>query len=372
MRNISITGLLSIVIFAAVVQGQTGSNSLTYVVGTCRPNMTSFATIAAALAASPSPVIVDVCPGTYNEQLTITQPVTLQGVTSGNLGEVVVAVPLAGLVQNATSLDGIPLAAQLFVNNVAGAVNITNMTFDAGNDLSDTVAGVYYQNSSGTVNHVTTRNQGGPFENGLGIWIEGGASGPSVLVENSTIHDFRIYGILADADGDGNTLTATIKSNSVNGGGNVAAGVVGISTGASTAATVSSNFVIGCSYGVLVPYGPAGAGAAGTVSSNTIGNSSTTGIFMGADGVSATSNKVFGSSVEGILVSTSSGSVQNNSISEAPIGIELSCLSNSNVHSNTIADATTGVDSVPGSLTMSNTYYSVATIRNSATCPGAH
>jgi len=51
------------------------ASTITYAVGNCRPNLASFSTISAALSAIPSPNVVEVCPGTYNEQVQITHPV---------------------------------------------------------------------------------------------------------------------------------------------------------------------------------------------------------------------------------------------------------------------------------------------------------
>ena len=68
-------------------------------VGTCMPPLQSFTTISAAVSSVPSGSTVDVCPGTYAEQVTITVPLTLQGVAAGTANQVVVTVPTAGLGQ---------------------------------------------------------------------------------------------------------------------------------------------------------------------------------------------------------------------------------------------------------------------------------
>ena len=57
--------------------------TVTYIVGTCVSG-THFSTIQAALDASPAPNTVEVCPGQYGEQITITKPVTLEGIAEGN------------------------------------------------------------------------------------------------------------------------------------------------------------------------------------------------------------------------------------------------------------------------------------------------
>src|ERR1700678_1669500 len=59
---------------------QLSAASVTYIVGTCKSG-TQFSTIQSALDASPAPNTVEVCPGQYNEQITITKPVTLEGIS---------------------------------------------------------------------------------------------------------------------------------------------------------------------------------------------------------------------------------------------------------------------------------------------------
>jgi pectin methylesterase-like acyl-CoA thioesterase len=56
----------------------------TYYVGTCKSG--SFATISAAVnSSSVAPgSTVEVCPGTYNEQVIISKPLTLRGITANN------------------------------------------------------------------------------------------------------------------------------------------------------------------------------------------------------------------------------------------------------------------------------------------------
>src|SRR5690242_1615882 len=164
---------LSIMVLAANIQAQTPSTSGTYAVGTCRPSLPSYSTISAALAATPAPTVVDICPGTYNEQIEITQPVTLQGIVSGGSGQVIVSA--AGGLQADATISGESVAPQLWVNNASGAVNINDVTFDgSGNGVTNAmVVGILYENSPGALNRVATRNQKGDF-GGFGMWLEGG------------------------------------------------------------------------------------------------------------------------------------------------------------------------------------------------------
>jgi len=109
---------------------------------------------------------------------------------------------------------GEALAAQLWVNNASGPVNINNLTLDgSGNKVSQGrtfVVGIFYQNSSGTMNRVATRNQSGNGF-GVGIWAEGGSSNPSATIENSSVHDYDDSGIQVETNSLTPELTAVIR-----------------------------------------------------------------------------------------------------------------------------------------------------------------
>ncbi len=207
----------------AVLMLTIGSNELraTIVyqyVGSCKAG--SFPTITAALAATPQPNVVKVCPGTYNEQVNVTYAVTLEGIISGNSGEVIIASPPNGVVVNATDDLGDPIAEQVFVENSPGPISISDITLDAANNEVQSpayVVGIFFQNSSGTVNHVATRNQMGGA-GGVGVWIEGGLLLPAVTVENSSIRSFDDIGVWDQTNAAASELTVTIKDNDVNGG----------------------------------------------------------------------------------------------------------------------------------------------------------
>ena len=317
----------------------------------CQPSLVHFSTIQAAVTAVPSGSTVLVCPGTYPEQVTITQPLTLKGITSGNSGQAVIAPPVGGLVTNAVDEFGTTLALQLWVDNVSGGpVNISDITVDgSGNGVTTchpVILGIFYENSSGTANEVTIRNQKG---NGCGegFLAEGGGTLPTVIIENSSIHDTDT-GIYTQ-----NQVTVTIKENDVNVPG------LGMFFDEGGSNTVSGNIVIAGFEGI-----GAKAGAAGSVSGNTVMNTQF-GIVAQSDGVSFTSNKVFNSSVIGIEVLTSAAAIQRNSITNSQVGIEFNCSANPNVIHNTIGEAQTGIDQVPASLAAPNTYFNVSTIRTS-------
>jgi hypothetical protein len=340
-----------------------------YAVGTCEPKLTSFSTIQAALSATPAPTIVEVCPGTYPEQVVITQGVTLEGVSNGTSDQAIIASPAAGLVQNATTdFAGQFLAVQLWVDNATAPVTITNITVDAtGNRVSGNtfIVGVFFQNSAGTMKEVTTRNQeGNGF--GTGIWLEGGSTNPSITINKCSIHDFDSDGIETETNSSSSELSATLTDN------NIISGIVfndavdvGISEGSTVTATNNVLSAINIStngtYNLLTTYGfDTGFGATGSLSGNVITNTQI-GIFAGADNVSITSNKLLNTKT-GISMKSAVATIQNNTISNAGTGIQLSCGADNNVSSNTISDAVTGLSTVPTGFTASNTFFNVGTI----------
>lgn len=347
-------------IFGIQSMQATTTTTPTFVVGVCRPGFPNFSTISAAVASSTVPAgsIVMVCPGPYNEQVHITKPLTLEGITSGDTDLVIIAPPSGGLAQNTADDSGSPIAAQLWVDNVSGGpVNVSNLTVDgAGNAVAACtpfIVGVFYQNSAGTVNRVTARNQNGN-DCGIGIWAEGGSASPAVTIENNSIHDVDDAGIKTETFASPVTpeLTATIKGNYTN---NALQGIV-IFGGSSN--TVSGNVVSNSDFGITSQ-----GSSQGSVSGNTVINSPE-GIQPFSDGVNVTSNKVFNSSVAGInLQGTNVANVQNNVVTSSSVGIEFNCTANPNVNHNTIIDSPTGIDQVPGVLAAPNTYFSVGTIR---------
>ena len=114
------------VAFACLVQP---ASAATRQVGSCTSNALQYPTIQLAVAAAHSRDKVEVCPGTYPEQVNIATAITLEPVP-GQSGSVTITLPAAGPVDNATTLEGQPAAAQIFVSSPGGAVKIENLTVD--------------------------------------------------------------------------------------------------------------------------------------------------------------------------------------------------------------------------------------------------
>lgn len=310
------------------------SASVTYIVGTCTSG-TQFSTIQAALDASPAPNTVEVCPGTYLEQVMISHPVTLEGIAEGNGSLVQIELPSDYTVNATVNGGSDPAVAQIYVNDVSGgSVNLTNLNVNGvGYTTNDSIfIGVLYNKSSGTINRVTTSAQntsgGATTVDGWGIWIQGGSTKPTVTVENSSVHDFSGGGIIALGETTAPDLTVTIKNNVVSSDVEFTNNVV-VEQG--TDATVSGNTVSGIGdYGIIV------LASAGSISGNT-SLGSEIGIELAADGASVTSNKIFDATTYGIDVSATAlkkSTVENNIIKTVKsassddsngIGIELHC-----------------------------------------------
>jgi hypothetical protein len=346
------------VTFATAALGAPGAHATTYIVGTCKVG-TQFSKIQDALNATPAPTIVEVCPGKYAEQVTISKPVTLEGVASGNSSLATLVPPSGGLKSSGTLPNGNPVAAQIFIENVAGAVNLTNLLVDSSNNEnnSDLVVGIIYINTPGTVNHVVAYNVSATV-GGDGIYLAGGSSNPKVTVENSTF-DHDDTGIEADGVDVGD-LTVTIQNNLFN------LGITGIQVRPSNVTvTVSANVLTGMSNAGMIFGDVHGSATSNTIVSGLIG------IDLAVDGMSIKTNKIY-NATNGMLVAkqvTNSQITGNVLTTIAGEGISTNCnftVPPSKVHSNTFVDTPTGYIAAPFSVT-GNTFIGVASERSD--CP---
>lgn len=356
--NLSLMMLVSALLLGF---GTPTARATTYIVGTCKPG-TQFSTIQSALDANPAPTVVEVCPGSYPEQISISKPVTLEGVVAGNSSFATVVVPPGGLTNNTTTAGGQPAAAQILVQNAGGAVNLTNLVVDATNGSASYMLGIFYKNTPGTMNHMVAFNVSGNTA-GFGICVEGGSSDPKVTIENSTISDDQT-GILVQGT-SGGSLTTAINTSLVN------SGINGIQvTSPNTTTTIDGNVITGFTQTAIIL-----EATDGSVTNNTITGQvspTQTAIELGYDGMSIESNKIYNVG-DGIYATTEiinsqiTGNVFTTLSAE---GITTDCgfaVPSSKVHSNTFVDVGIAYVTKSGFPISSSTFIGVPV--EWSTCP---
>jgi hypothetical protein len=307
-----------------------------------------YTSIQAAIDASLPGDIINVCPGVYDEQIVISKPVTVNGVTVNSSGLALlqpsVLVPTGG---------GIDIAVVSVLNT--DDVHLLNIGVDASkntvSDCTPTLSAVHFLNSSGEIRNdaITGAKLTSPgacttlFGNGYGVLLEStGAGSHSVLVQGNSIHDYSKEGVRAI----GNDLTATVTGNVI--------------TGVGPAAGYFFQF------GVFILNGAVGLlkgnqiaeGDCGTLNLNDCFNARSEGIVLRAvgDGTVVDQN-VITRAQSGIFINNANKArITNNLIGEisALDGIDAQGMSNSLLLNNSISNATPlanqscGIYEVPG------------------------
>src|ERR1700693_28433 len=391
--------------------GHTTQAATTVAVGNCKAGLTSYSTIQKAVDASPAGTTIDVCPGTYAEQVSITKNLILTGVTAGTADAPTIVPPTGGLVVNASdpSGGGSPVAAQIVVTSPATSVTVERLTVDGANNQvtgcasfggsGPLVVGIYFLNVSGTITQNAVRNQlqdtaDQDCPNGLGIYAEsGGGAVATVTISNNTVRNYQQNGITANGFGDGSAgPAATIINNTAPGTGATAtSGKNGIQIGFGATGQVTGNITIQDIFASSSNNGDAGVGilvfaSTGiTVSNNVVGNTQfgivteSAGAGFLADTTSITGNRIIGTELfDGIDLcsdgNTVTGNVVNSS-TEAGIHLDDSCGStgnNNTVKNNNINEACAGIltgTGTSGNVTTPNTIFNVInTVMADDTC----
>ena len=203
-----------------------------------------FTRIQDAIDAAKNNNVIQVCPGTYPEQLTIAKKVKVIG-----FGRPVIR-PTA-MVANSNSIrTGAPIAAAAVVTATA---TLDGLEFDLtdngvpGCDEGDPMlAGVYFRGASGTlknsrVHGVMLPPAGRTCESGVAVLAQGGGVKSSrVDVSRNVIYDYQRAGIVVNERG----VRSTVRSNTVTGAG-VTSDVVqnGIQVGFDAVAVITNNTV---------------------------------------------------------------------------------------------------------------------------------
>jgi hypothetical protein len=424
-----------VVLFAATVLCAAAPTAFatTYVVtpsGTtnCKSGFV-FYSIQSAVTAAPAGSTIYICPGTYAEQVTISKGLTLTGVSANGSSSTsaagafnpVIVVPAGGIVANTNDLDpngtdpNQPTAAQILVTNGA-SVSLNNITVDGSNNglsgCGTDLVGIYYQNASGTVNHVVTRFQEldqSDFgcQDGLAIYVQSGyntAGTATVTIENSSVHDYDKNGITADGSGTSVTITGNyvmgigpttlIAQNGIQvsdgATGKVSNNTVSDNVYTNTPDCAGNNSCTGSSAIILFDSG--GTSALNlTVSGNTVSDNqfsivAYTDLNAPADYNTVTSNKITYSQaagpypIDGIDMCSNHNTVSSNTVfssSGAGVHLDSSCGTTSNptgsgsATSNTVNEACAGVLlGSNGGAASSNSFYNVVeTTLAGDTCP---
>lgn len=160
-----------------------------------------------------------VADGTYNQNVTITKPLTLSGQSE------------AGTIIDGTSLTG----RGIFTNSNVTDVTIENLTVQ--NFLNATGSGIYAnsQNHNFTVQHVTVTNNGVVGGAAGGVFMNGPVN--NVLIDNVTAHNNRSRGI---AIWNGFKTNITITNNNVQD--NNCCGIE-LQDGTASGVTITDNFI---------------------------------------------------------------------------------------------------------------------------------
>lgn len=336
----------------------------TVAVGNCRPHLTSYRTISEAVGSALPNSTVLICPGSYPEQVIVSQPLTLRGLNLGTPGnDPVIAIPRGGLMVTDAAGD----AAQLSVHASTGPVNIYDVVVDGKGSTFNcstgaSLIGIKYTDTSGSLIWVNATNQH-PGGCGVGISLVGNPFVVNTVnVRHGTFSNFDNTGILATysnfeliKDGflvnlDSTSIYSTSRS--------VSAGVN--YTGAS-GLLQHNNITVAGQYGLVLETLFVGL----TARDNTVTvTGAGTGILSGTDGGGVTdiiNNSVIGGST-GIAVPLGFGiRIQENIIAGSSVhAINANCSELLIAARNTIFDAPVGIANLVSTGALSqNVFYNV-------------
>lgn len=364
--------LRSLLVFVAVAVS-IPAWAASYGVGGCNSKLVNFGTIQAAVSAVPAGSTIMICPGTYFEQVTISQPLTLKAATYNNSNRVIIAVAAgAPVTPNVTSIDDTSFYAQVLVQNVnpPGPVDIIGITVDGAGasedcSLPDAVAGIFYASgTSGTVNEVTARNQQS-CSLSTGIWTENSA-GPAqpIIIENSSVRNVDGQAIVAVNGQNPSALAATIRNNFVSLPPSLALAIWDLGAGSS----ISGNFLTGGAFGIDTSASPnQSLCCAATISANTLADISFSGVATGIALLSGTAQNNKLSNVYIAFNVFGSSSVLSNTSMDSTYGVVFNCTSGVSVSKNSFNDSQYGFYQAPTLIT-GNKNFNIDTVQ-SGTCP---
>jgi hypothetical protein len=319
---------LAVLLFAALVPS---AFSGTYYVGKC--HIHSYNSISAAVndptVAAGS--VIYICPGQYQEQIIITKPLTLQGMSQSNAAGALITDPL-GLQSTTSAITGSALVPRIWVQ--ASPVNLVNLKIiPQFSNLGYDVGILYSSDATGAMNHVAVsavQNPSTPA--GIGVWIENADTntGDSVNI-TSSVFEANLAPLVAISVpypvGFAPYLSVNISSTQIH----AADGAPAVQL-ARLGGTISGNTILNSP----------GAGAPGN------------GIVDNAPDLLITGNTILFSNI-GIQMQTPGANLTSNKITTFGVGIDFGCYANT-VTGNTITGANPALNNVPATFSGKNTF----------------
>lgn len=338
-------------------------------------------------AASPGDKI-KVCPGIYDEQVSIENKtdLTIQKSTVSNPPDNRVIIQKNGMVENAENiLSSKPIAAGIAVidsTNITLQDIVVDSQMNGFVGCSPALVGIYYGNSSGNVNNVVVKNviyndPGGDIcQGGVGIFAQADDIPMTVSVTGTSIHDYHKSGIIGNEIG----TTINVTNSTVRGLGSTdLAAQNGIQIGYGATGEIRNNIIMNHSWSqcsvenidtclyIATNVLLADADNA-VVSDNAVGHGQV-GLAVVAFGGDNTNdiqnNMIFSNGIDGMIVdSTSSNIISNNRFTNSlEAGIWLNA-SNNTISSNIINEGPDGIIKAGGSedpntLLSSNAFYNI-------------
>ena len=363
-------GAIVFCVAAALIAPREAAGAITIVVGqNAACEGAQFTKIQDAVnAASPGDTI-QICPGLYAEQVTISKPL----VVNGNNGAI---VRPSGVAANTTGLaSGQSIAAILLVENTTD-VTIRNVTVDGTdadiNACSPDLVGVFFRNASGQLTRMAVRNAKlgsnlNGCQSGSAILVQSGGGQTSVVdIAQSSIHDYQKNGITANEVG----TDVTIEGNVVTGlGPTTGAAQNGIQIGFGAEGTIRHNTVANHIWSPCVSVDSCTATANDilvfqsdgvSVHDNMIGVSQT-GVAIVGNGANVFDNDIFDSHIfDGVELIGDHNTAQRNHITQSDQAAVLVAGNSNIVRDNVINEPAVGVLKIAGStgnFIAFNTYY---------------
>jgi hypothetical protein len=367
----SLSVVAAIVLFALIaLVAPSGAEGATLVVGqkaSCEG--LQFAKIQDAVnAASPGDTI-QICPGIYAEQVTVSKPLQL----IGNNGAI---LRPSGAAANTTGLaSGQSIAAILLIEDTTG-VTVRNLTVDGSdadiNACSPDLVGVFFRNASGQVSRIAVRNAKlssslNGCQSGSAILVQSGGGQTSVVnIDDSSIHDYQKNGITANEIG----TQVTIEGNFVTGlGPTTGAAQNGIQIGFGAAGTIRHNTVANHIWSPCVSLESCDTTADNilvfqsdgvTVNTNVMGVAQT-GVAIVGNNAKVFDNQIYDSQIfDGIELIGNGNTAERNAISHSDQAGAFVAGNSNVVRDNVINEAAFGILKIAGStgnFIPFNTYY---------------